>query len=224
METKAEVIAFHGWGLDASFWSPWDDLLPAHIEFKKADRGYFGKAITPSFSSGAAFKILFVHSYGLHWCPEDLLKKADFMIIFSSYRRYFPKSKKRLLEYTLEERLKGFNSDPEGWLTAFLKLTYKPANSPNAADTMNKDKLMDDLEDLHLCVFPKDTYSYSKLIVLEAEDDLIFPESRRIELEDVFGKIFHYEMLLRGGHAFPKTAAGKCYSILKKLLPIFEEQ
>jgi len=223
MESKAEVIAFHGWGLDASFWDSWDDLLPAHIAFKKADRGYFGKAFTPTFSS-AASKILFVHSYGLHWCPEDLLRQADGMVIFSSYSRYFPKSKQKLFGYILKERLKGFDSDPEGWLTEFLELTYKPAIPPEPAATMNTAKLMNDLEDLHLCVFPEQKYTYSKLIVLEAEDDLIFPESRKPELEEVLGGISHHEMLPEGGHAFPQTGAEKCYSILKKLMPIFKKQ
>jgi pimeloyl-ACP methyl ester carboxylesterase len=60
---KPLLIALHGWGYDASFWSPLQESLP-EAEIRPWDLGYFGDATTEA-PQREAFAL--GHSYGVLW-------------------------------------------------------------------------------------------------------------------------------------------------------------
>ena len=68
-----EIHAYHGWGFNGKFWDSLKAEFPTSILFKAANRGYFEEPYEPVFSSESSIKIIFTHSYGLHWCPKKKL-------------------------------------------------------------------------------------------------------------------------------------------------------
>jgi hypothetical protein len=64
-----EIISYHGWGFDSSFWRDWKTIVSEGVLFKTADRGYFLDEKLPEFSASTKQKAVFVHSYGLHGLP-----------------------------------------------------------------------------------------------------------------------------------------------------------
>lgn len=221
MEIKAEIVAFHGWGLDATLWEPWEKILPGHIVLRMADRGYFYEPKNAGFELKDSTKILFLHSYGLHWCPAHLIKKAELMVVFSSFVQYFADEKKRLMEYTVKKRTHGFKADPAGWYTTFMELCGAPENSNFNQNNMNIELMSKDLGHLHRNRFSCSLEKDKKVILFEAERDMILTGSRKNEMEEVFGSLLHYHCFEEAGHLLPEANCSQCYSILKNLLPIF---
>jgi len=221
MEIKAEITAFHGWGLNAGLWKPWKKMLPSHIALHTADRGYFSEPKNVRFELKDSIKILFLHSYGLHWCPQDLIEKAEVIVIFTSFVQYFADEKNRLVEYTVKKRRNGFKADPTGWYTTFMELCGAPEKPNYIQNNMDVELMSKDLGHLHRNRFRCSLKKDKKVILLEAERDMILPDSRKNEMEKVFGNLFHYYCLDEAGHLLPKTNCAQCYSILNNLLPIF---
>src|SRR5690554_1068123 len=89
-EPDIELITCHGWGLSPAVWKEWEKFLPAEVQVCHQDRGYFRPKKNPRFRYGQSRKILIVHSFGLHWCPVDLLSEADHLIIAGGFVSFHP--------------------------------------------------------------------------------------------------------------------------------------
>ena len=85
MKRKVEIIAYHGWGMNASFWNKWDDLFEKNIVFKKNDRGYFNEPVQHQFDEKDAIRILFVQGFGIHWVSKSDWANAHLIILFSTF-------------------------------------------------------------------------------------------------------------------------------------------
>ena len=72
---ETEIIAYHGWGFNASFWKNWEDVLPDSVAFKTADRGYYLEEKLPRFSNDATQKVLFLHSLDCIGAQKKASKK-----------------------------------------------------------------------------------------------------------------------------------------------------
>ena len=94
MEKKVEILAYHGWGINASFWKNLDAVIPNSITLKPANRGYFGKPFYPRFDADTKVRVVFTHSYGLQWCNTAVLSKADVLVIFNGFGDFHPEDKK----------------------------------------------------------------------------------------------------------------------------------
>jgi len=112
MEREVEVHAYHGWGFDSGFWNPIKSELADHILFKSADRGYFGGEFIPEFDINSKVKVLFLHSFGVHWCPMEKKENADITIILNGFDSFL------LLENPAKSRLKKVLT---GMITLFQK-------------------------------------------------------------------------------------------------------
>ncbi|QYO68329.1 hypothetical protein [Leptolyngbya sp. 7M] len=156
---RAEVLAYHGWGFDYSCWQGWQTWLEKQACcLKAADRGYFGASKLVNFTSD--IKILFVHSYGLHWCPVEQLQ-ADVLVIFSSFCAFHPEeppSLKTRSQTTVQQMLGQLSSDgashstrdPRLMLQKFQTRSYHPVawHGP-IPESLNIEQLRQDLQQLN---------------------------------------------------------------------------
>ena len=83
-----EIHAYHGWGFNGKFWDSLKAEFPTSILFKAANRGYFEEPYEPVFSSESSIKIIFTHSYGLHWCPKEKIGSCDYLVIFNGFNEF----------------------------------------------------------------------------------------------------------------------------------------
>ena len=91
IEKKYQVIAYHGWGFNPSIWQPLQAELEPFVRFEAADRGYFSDSVSPSWDQSSEFeKLLLVHSYGLHWCDQEVLRQADHLVIIGGFLNFHP--------------------------------------------------------------------------------------------------------------------------------------
>lgn len=223
MESKIEILAFHGWGFDSTFWNPWKEVLPNDILLKPADRGYFGGEFKPEFSENAHNKILFLHSFGVHWCPIELFLKADFIIIFNGFNSFHPldRREKSKSKKVLSLMVKQFKTNPKMVLNAFHKNCFYPStHSQHELNWMNTTRLKTDLASLHKTrlKFPKEFST--DWVILDASKDKIVPGSRGEELS-VPGST-NYCNFEEFGHALPVVNILDCWSYLCTVIPIFK--
>ena len=105
-----EILAFHGWGFDASWWHPWHTWLTAQGHTVACyDRGYFGHPQAVAFGASSSRiaaptivtpqehspshrlkKTLWCHSLGTYFCPVELLAQADRLVLWASFLHFHP--------------------------------------------------------------------------------------------------------------------------------------
>lgn len=224
MDNQVEILAYHGWGFDRDFWASWTGILPPHISLKPADRGYFTKATAPSFDPSSAKKILFLHSYGLHWCPKEKFIEADAVVIFNGFGEFLPlkepgrsRSKK-----VLNGMITAFSKDPEKVLTQFYSNCFGRRMAPvDISADIDLDLLSADLGQLLVSEFGVPGFGNAKWLVFDAAKDRIVPGQRGRELLHRKESAEYY-CDENAGHALPVQETEYCYKILCTELPIFE--
>lgn len=219
------IIGYHGWGFDASFWNAWDDLVPGHITFAKADRGYFGEAAQPEFGDSET-KILFLHSFGLHWCPAHQLQQADFIVLFNGFDSFIPEAdpvRKRLLR-VLEGMEDAFGSDPKAVLKQFYHNCFgRDQRTGFEFRLLDTELLQRDLSSLKSVSLDLSTAGQTKWIIFDADQDKIVPGKRgRAIAKQILTSDYH--LMGNSHHALPVQKAEECYKILTQTLPIFDPQ
>lgn len=227
MEKKVEILAYHGWGLDASFWDNFKSTFPAPINFKTANRGYFGKPFHPRFDSDTKFRVVFTHSFGLHWCNSAVLSKADLLVIFNGFGAFHPKKEKlkQLSEIGLASMIDNFDTKPREILRSFYKNCFYPSQKyPDIVFELNLKTLKNDLLQLKNTRFPLIDLDFgSTMIALDGSKDKVLIQPRGEEItashyHKKFVKIFE-----NSGHALPFTNPKECWSYLCSIIPIFEQ-
>ncbi|MFU8813422.1 MAG: alpha/beta fold hydrolase [Balneolaceae bacterium] len=126
---NANIIAFHGWGCEASVWTALRSELPESIQFTAADRGYFGRPNRPdSFPTNALPNLLITHSMGLLWCPAALMEQADGVVIISGFKAFIDEavtsgsSSRRVLDRMVRK----LDEQPGQVLSDFLSRAWYP--------------------------------------------------------------------------------------------------
>lgn len=226
MEKKVEILAYHGWGINSSFWKKLDAVIPNSIPLKPANRGYFGKPFYPRFDADTKVKVVFTHSYGLQWCNSAVLSKADVLVIFNGFGDFHPKDEKlnSISKKGLENMIEGFEKEPEKTLEAFYKNCFHPSEHKiKVPSELNKDILLEDLNKLRKTRFPLIDLDFGSTIVAVdgAKDKILLSPRGEIITEahynNKFVKVFEDE-----GHALPFLNPSNCWSYLCSIIPIFE--
>lgn len=189
---ESEWITCHGWGLSASLFAPWEQHLPEGVSLAHCDRGYMQDPRIVRFSNEAKWRVLWVHSYGLYWCPDDVMQEADHLVILSGFSRFHPTDRKqrRLSRRGLELMQRQLESDPEGLIETFIQRVFEPAESPSLErEWLNEDLLMRDLEQLGEVELHAERVDHlSAVTVIGGDADRILqPDCRRELLEKLPG-------------------------------------
>lgn len=225
MEKQIEIHAYHGWGFDGSIWKSLQALLPEHIIFKPADRGYFGNPFVPEYQASTDIHVLFTHSYGLHWVSSIILEQVDWLVVFNGFNHFVEKNRLRKSrgEIVLQQMISQFQTHPEKVLGAFYTQCFHPEKSSiEISPWLNRSLLAADLKalkstSLHLLVLLKD-----KTAFLYSGNDRIIEQERILQtLSDWNIKksfISHFEDY---GHALPIVNSSHCWSFLCEVIPIF---
>ncbi len=219
-----EIHAYHGWGFNGTFWDKIKSEVPNNILFKAADRGYFGGTFEPEFSDSASMKILFTHSYGLHWCPTEKLMNVDLLVVFNGFNDFLPSEFfERRKEVKILKRMHDqFKKTPEDVLNAFYSNCFYPHEPEfSAPKWINESLLAKDLIALRKTKIEVKNLNL-KVVLIADKKDRIVPNDRVDEHITQFGSP-EYKIYNEFGHALPIVNSSGCWSYLNEVLPIFGE-
>lgn len=219
---NSQIIAYHGWGFDSNIWQPLRAEFEPYVQFDCADRGYFSDSSEPSWKNDShTEKLLFVHSYGLHWCSKEIIQQADHLVMISSFLNFHPaeKNEYKRSKLVLRKMLAQFVESPRLVLEKFYEETFYPAEAElPVPSNLNHDLLLSDLSDLdqdnrkNARVFDMSSIT----IVHGAKDQIVSNEMAR----DMYKKLrlrSQYFEIKKGGHALPFTHNSKIFEILNSL-------
>lgn len=227
MEREVEVHAYHGWGCNSEFWNPVKSILSDSILFKRADKGYFGGEFIPEFDKNSKVKILFLHSYGVHWCPIEKKEQADIIIILNGFNSFHPieNPAKSRSKKVLKGMASHFKKDPKAVLKAFYLNcfgSFEQTMEPDL-DWINRSLLLKDLNLLHKTRLKLSNETKCDWLIIDSEKDRIVPGSRGQELLAFLGSN-KYQEIKDGVHAFPFVNPKECIRIISEAFPIFESK
>lgn len=227
-EQKVECIAFHGWCLDASFWDPLMKELPNNFQMKAADRGYFAESNIPSFTNNPfTCKMLLVHSFGLHWCPVDLLRKADIIVLTGSFLSFLSDDKReeKAELKALKKMIARFKIEPGVVLQNFYAKAFYPLKEYTfeADSVMNHTLLLDDLNRMMKNEFNTHEHLLSKdLSIIHGTADQIVSVTKARKMKEALPSVSSYFELSDVGHLLPisdnKLCANKIEQSVKNYL------
>lgn len=225
---KAEILAYHGWGYSSDAWQGWRSWLQQQrCQLNAFDRGYFGWPMQPAFRASTKAKLIFVHSYGLHFCPAEAIKQADLLVIFSSFRQFHPAqaSRKKRSQQSLQQMMIQFEHQPHTVLQNFRLKCAQPARwSEPLLDSINAGLLAQDLNQLHTCwlnLLP--LQQVPRIVVLHGTQDRIVPAATGKALAASLDAL--YFEIAATGHALPFAQVETCQTILQPILkPILERR
>jgi pimeloyl-[acyl-carrier protein] methyl ester esterase len=216
-----EVITFHGWGFSPEIWSKAENNLNEleNLVIRHADRGYFGNEYIPDFKDSDSKKILMVHSYGLHWCPDEWIDMADQIIIISGFLTFHPEDSDRSghSRHTLRQMKSRFVTKPDEVLSRFYKNVFDPVVTDyQIHDVMNHDLLLEDLEQLGSSVISPDIlHRTEKIILLHGENDRIVSNRKSHVMFSMLSRNAQYFEIKYAGHGILYTHAEECTRFIK---------
>lgn len=224
-----EVIAYHGWGFDASCWQPWQQWISQQGgQFRAFDRGYFGAAAQPVFSTTDR-KLILAHSYGLHLCPIGQLEQADDLIIFSSFTRFHPESPRlqRRSQQIVQQMIDRFRVDPMLVLHNFRHRCAQPHiwTGP-IPDSCNVDRLQQDLQQLNQAQLNQAQLNLilntgmKQVMIIQGTEDRIVATAQGRQLAQHIPQSRYIE-INAAGHALPFTHFADCQALLKSSFQAF---
>jgi pimeloyl-[acyl-carrier protein] methyl ester esterase len=238
-----EVIAYHGWGFEASCWQHWQSHFRQHFrqqgwQFKTFDRGYWQQPLAPTFHPTAQTKVLLVHSYGLHLCPMHQLRQADILVIFSSFARFHPSLEhlKRRSQKILQQMIDQFAVKPLEVLSQFRMNCYHPCDwTEPLSDCLNRDLLLHDLINLQTAeIDPALLQTIPQILIFQGSHDRIVPSASSHEFinqllkrNSAYASVNHQsnrtdsircQLIETAGHALPFTHLDGCWSKLQAYL------
>lgn len=218
-----DILAFHGWGFDSGFWKNWPKLLPSSVRFNAADRGYFLNKKSPEFLSDSSHKVLFLHSFGLHWCPIDLLEESTCIVIFNSFKDFHSNDEKRSKEI-LRSMLSELEHHPKKVLKKFWQNAFYPHKEKNLPGfKFDKKLLLEDLNKLNTSKIDTDQLKNGKPIIsLDGGKDRILTTIQGKTFTELTEGNAVYHFIKEAGHALPATHPNDCWSFISAMIPIFQ--
>ncbi|WP_428236872.1 alpha/beta hydrolase [Gracilimonas sp.] len=221
-----EIISYHGWGFDSSFWKDWKSILPEGVLFKTADRGYFLDEKHPGFSGNSKHKALFLHSFGLHWCPEEQIEQATCIIIFNGFCDFHPQDEKERLESkkALKGMISEFENNPREVLKSYWKKVFHPDKKKNIPKgKLDGELLLKDLKKLHTDSFDLQSIKNGKPIIsLDGGSNKILSHNRGKKFTEITEGNAVYHFIKEAGHGLPVTHYEECWSFINAMIPIFQ--
>jgi len=167
----------HGWGFDSSIWKDWISLLPQTDQIITTDRGYFGDPKEVKLGHQKV-PIIISHSLGLHLLKDEILKKADYLVIISGFDYFHPdqehleKRSKRIIESMIHK----LDEDPWKLLSYFYQNCWYPFECPYSIPekSFNQELLKNDLQFLNTHHLEKDKLkNLKKILILHGDSDRI---------------------------------------------------
>ena len=222
-EYDAHIITCHGWGFNPTFWRELEYRMANRFIFNHADRGYFGTPSNPRFPDDPQIrKILFLHSFGLHWCDDKLFKQADHIVIMAGFLNFHPENGEdfKRSKLTLREMQAQFVDSPD----EVLKRHYINSFHPQKPNFQPPAGIQHDLLLADLGVIDHDThvrqriYDAGSITILHGSDDLIVDKNTAREMYHDLRLRSQYFEIMNSGHSFPVTHADKCAEILTPLI------
>lgn len=224
IKTDTHIIAYHGWGLSSDFWHKWESILSDEVRFDASNRGYSGEEKIIRFDNESVSKrILFVHSFGLHWCPHEILSEADHLVIFGGFLNFHPdnEKKKKRSHFFIQQMLSRFVDKPGEVLQKFLKNVFYPAEPDDQflIDDIDHDKLLADLTMIqHETQSVQILHEIPEITILHGEKDKIVSNEKARKLYHELRYRAQYFELKHAGHALPFTQTEACYKFLKPFI------
>lgn len=224
-EKKYHVLAYHGWGMSPAIWHPLQSELEPFVRFEAANRGYFSNSYIPSWDdSSESENLLLVHSYGLHWCDQEVLKNADHLVIIGGFLNFHPNSGQeyKRSKMVLRKMQSQFVDSPEKVLDKFNEQVFHPYEPKiDVPKNLSHDLLLSDLGDLDRDNRENaDIFDMNSITIIHgAEDQIVDNELAR----DMYSKLrlrSQYFEIKKGGHGIPFTHSSKIFEILNSLLLI----
>ncbi|MEO1022777.1 MAG: hypothetical protein AAFW89_09540 [Bacteroidota bacterium] len=222
MEKPLEIHAYHGWGFGPDFWTPLQSCIPETIPFKVANRGYVNSPFIPRFEPLRSVKVVFVHSFGFHWCNTAVLSKADVIVLFNSFVEFIPPGNKAASK-KLELTIQAFRDHPLEVWHQFREHAFSPNQSSfTAGESADTGLLLHDLKQLKSTRYPMiDLDSLPLMVAIDSGQDHILDAPRGGDLLSGYvGKKEHL-VFENDGHALPFVKAEECWSYLCSVVPIF---
>jgi pimeloyl-[acyl-carrier protein] methyl ester esterase len=238
---RKEVIAYHGWGFEASCWRDWQTRFEQHGWcFKAFDRGYWQQPVTPTFNPDAQTKLLLVHSYGLHLCPIEQLQQANVLVILSSFVKFHPTAEpfQRRSQKMLQQMIDQFMLNPQRVLCNFqIKCCHPCAWQGTLSASVNPALLLRDLKDLQTAALDLALLQpIPQILILQGDQDRIVPSASSCELVEQLSAnaktddfLNHsenctinriHQIIETAGHALPFTHFDCCWLKLHNYLEI----
>ncbi len=220
--SNRKVIAYHGWGYDASVWQNWRDwFVGLGYSFDAADRGYFGTDHQPVWNQAV---LLLAHSYGLHLALRDWeaqnFPSIETIVIFGSFQSFHPEAERLQVRsrQMLTQMIAQFELNPVQVLQTFWAKSAHPDSWPDAVPpSLNTDLLHQDLQALnqaHLDLTP--LQAIPQIWVMQGSADRIVAPARGQHLAAQIAA--NYREVAGAGHALPFTQTEICQAKLKALL------
>lgn len=221
----AEIIAYHGWGFDASCWNVWKSYIPEEISFFASDRGYFLTANKPEFSPGDHSRIIFAHSFGLYLCDPKVLGQADLLVIFGGFLSFHPHDAQlnRRSRLILRQMTNRFKEEPRQVLKAFYQNAFYPQKEWKLPEKrLNRILLLNDLKKLNEQeIGLKRLNKISKICILHGSRDSVVSPNKGRELYDKLQPVSKYLEVKKAGHALPFTHTEQCWLFIKSEIERF---
>jgi pimeloyl-[acyl-carrier protein] methyl ester esterase len=225
-QPEIEIIAYHGWGFNSSFWNKWHDIVPDSVVLKTADRGYYLEEKRPCFSDDSTQKVVFLHSFGLHWCPKENIEEANCIVIFNGFKEFHSgegvdtKKSKLILKKMISE----FDKNPDKVLKKFLENAFHPEEpSKVPAKSFDKELMLSDLKNLDTSAFKlKHLKNGKPIISLDGGKDHILFQTRGKGFTDFTEGNAVYHFIKEAGHCLPVTHTQDCWSFINAMIPIFQ--
>ncbi|MEX2368365.1 MAG: alpha/beta hydrolase [Balneolaceae bacterium] len=180
------------------------------------------------FRQAKSHKIVMLHSFGLHWCPPDLISEADHLIIFSGFVDFHPveDDAKRRSKLILQQMMGRFIEEPEETLLKFYEnLFYPESRAWDPPVRMNHERL---LEDLNRINNPRTSLESLRKIpsitLLHGEMDTIVSNKNARNLFHSLRFQCQYFEIKQAGHALPYTHARQCSKLILSKLQKLEEE
>lgn len=227
MRYPVEIIAYHGWGFDQTFWDPWRIIFSEYnCLFYRFDRGYGGHPQDPKFSQNRSKKVVIAHSYGLHLCPKEHLEVADLVIIFNSFIHFHPTDPQaqKLSHKNLKRMAAKFLSFPEVVLNDFYSRCYSQdlEDKLPCLKNVNVDLLFQDLHNLGIEHLNLDPVKKSrKRIIFHSSLDEIVPLSQGQDLFNQVQERSNFWIIPALDHILPLTKTESCWNLCRdNFLPL----
>lgn len=228
MSRRVEIIAYHGWGMNAKFWSKWDEYLPEYVTLKKNDRGYFNEPIKHHFEDKEAIRILFVQGFGIHWVPQSEWANAHLIVLFSAFNNLKEIMKKsRTVDHVVKQLQQEIEHQPYKTMQLFWDEMF--TNSEKVVDIdnfeiHNKSLLINDLNAYYNDLVKSIKINHkAKVLLYESELDELSVFTQAKTMKDLFGRLDYFKKFDYVGHAYPFSHAKECYEDLKSHLKILRE-
>lgn len=220
MGDRIEAIAYHGWGFERSCWQSWKALFANQgIDLKTFDRGYFGNSHSPTFSEDA-YKMLLVHSYGLHFCPAAFLQQVDILVLFASFLDFHPSAERarRRSQLILRQMIHQYPKNPQAVLETFRLRCGDSSTHDLDFEQSNHDLLYQDLQSLNIANLPLQMLAnIPKILMFQGTADQIVPctQGRDLfeQLQSMNASQCQYMEISQASHLLPFTHAQQCWEL-----------